>query len=70
MQYDEIAKGDELYIYSKSTGYMKAWAGEDKPHRGGGGGTGVLQGQHQLQVSSRRLRHDHQPQHIRCVPCG
>lgn len=30
MQYDTISKGDELYIYSKTTGYMKAWAAEDK----------------------------------------
>lgn len=36
MQYDTISKGDELYIYSKTTGYMKAWAGEDKKERLGG----------------------------------
>lgn len=36
MQYDEIVKGDELYIYSKTTGYMKAWAQEDKPDLFGG----------------------------------
>lgn len=30
MQYDDITKGDELFIYSPATGYMKAWAEEDK----------------------------------------
>lgn len=30
MQHDKISKDDELYIYSKTTGYMKAWAYEDK----------------------------------------
>ena len=36
MQHDTFTKGDELYIWSKATGYMKAWAGEDKPERFGG----------------------------------
>lgn len=30
MQYGDINDGDELYIYSKTTGYMKAWARETK----------------------------------------
>lgn len=30
MQHDKITKDDELYIYSKTTGYMKAWAQESK----------------------------------------
>lgn len=30
MQYDAVTENDELYIYSKATGYMKAWARETK----------------------------------------
>lgn len=30
MQYDAVNENDELYIYSKTTGYMKAWARETK----------------------------------------
>lgn len=30
MQYDAVNENDELYIYSKTTGYMKAWAQETK----------------------------------------
>lgn len=35
MQYDTISNGDELYIYSKTTGYMKAWANETKGRHDG-----------------------------------
>lgn len=30
MQYGDINENDELYIYSKTTGYMKAWAMETR----------------------------------------
>ena len=30
MQHDAVTENDELYIWSKTTGYMKAWAGETK----------------------------------------
>lgn len=30
MQNDDVTENDELYIWSKTTGYMKAWAGETK----------------------------------------
>lgn len=30
MQHDAVTENDELYIWSKTTGYMKARAGEDK----------------------------------------
>jgi len=30
MQHDDVTDGDQLYIYSKTTGYMKAWANESK----------------------------------------
>lgn len=36
MQYDDITKNDELYIYSPTLGYLKAWALEDKTERFGG----------------------------------
>lgn len=34
-QYDAVKDADELYIYSKATGYLKAWARETKgPYEG------------------------------------
>lgn len=30
MQHEAVMENDELYIYSKTTGYMKAWAQETK----------------------------------------
>lgn len=33
MQHDAVTENDELYIWSKTTGYMKAWAGETKENR-------------------------------------
>lgn len=34
-QHDAVKDADELYIYSKATGYLKAWARETKgPYEG------------------------------------
>lgn len=34
-QHDAVEANDELYIYSKATGYLKAWARETKgPYEG------------------------------------
>lgn len=32
-QHDAVEANDELYIYSKATGYLKAWARETKTGR-------------------------------------
>lgn len=32
-QHDAVKDTDELYIYSKATGYLKAWANETKTGR-------------------------------------
>ena len=35
-QHDAVNYTDELYIYSKATGYLKAWAQETKENRSTG----------------------------------
>lgn len=35
-QHDAVETNDELYIYSKTTGYLKAWAQETKENRSTG----------------------------------
>lgn len=35
-QHDAVETNDELYIYSKATGYLKAWAIETKENRSTG----------------------------------
>lgn len=32
MQHESVTEKDQLYIYSKATGYMKAWARETKDY--------------------------------------